>query len=447
MKRRAVTFPVLFLLLAGLIVGCGQDRAVSADGRVPLRVFLLLISTKQVEFYNWAEQEYERLNPDVDLIIEQFPGTSLKDFEIKIRLRYASKQAPDIWYHREDLLSEFVNLGLVAEAPEYIEKLVRDNSLNEMVRGASYFDGRCYGIAHNAAWTALYYNKQMFREAGLDPERPPHTWEELVEYADRLTERRPDGSIVRSGFSLRKAGYKRGTAEKWLTFFYTAGGRVFNADGTKSNLDSEAGRAALSLYKTVLERRIDAVDFEGDQQGFGQGRVAMFIRELHVVDWLRTNYPDLDFGVAPIPSLDGSEPSYSSGGAYPFVVSSDSEHQEEAWRFIAFLMQDEPYLRYMRAVGELPMLKSVAAEPEFSDDPPRRVFIEQPVRASPKLPYDKRSLEIMGAYIERFCYGHLSLEETLRRMAHDVDAHVQTNHARYQRSQEEMASRKGYSLE
>ena len=440
MKCRTLFLSLLLLLP---LAGCRQNHAVTGDGRIPLRVFLLLISTKQVAFYQWAEQEYERLNPNVDLIIEQFPGTSLKDFEIKIRLRYASGQAPDIWYHREDLLSEFVNLGLVDPAPEYIAKLVRENSLNEMVRDASFFDGRCYGIAHSAAWTALYYNKQMFREAGLDPERPPQTWDELIDYADRLTIRRPDGSIARAGFSLRKAGYKRGTAEKFLTFFYTAGGRVFNAEGTKSNFDTPAGRAALSFYKTILDRRIDSVEFEGDQQGFGQGRVAMFIRELHVVDWLRTNYPDLGFGVAPIPSFEAGEPSYSSGGAYPFVVSSDSKYKDEAWRFLEFLMQDGPYARYMRTVGELPMLKSVAEQPEFSDDPARRVFIEQPVRASPKLPYDKRSMEIIGAYIERFAYGHLTLDETLRRMTNDVDAHVQTNYARYERGRDEPAEAVG----
>lgn len=405
------------------------------EGRIPIRVFVLLISTRQVEFYQWAEREYERLHPDVDIQIDQFPGTSLKDFEIKIRLQYASQQSPDIWYHREDLLSEFVNLDLLVPAPPYIEQMVRENSLNEMVREAAYFDGVCYGIAHSAAWTALYYNKDMFREAGLDPERPPRTWAEMLDMADRLTVRSPGGAIQRAGISLRKSGYKRGTAEKWLTFFYTAGGVPFNEAGTKSYFDSPAGEAAFAFYQAVLEKNIDSVEMEGDQQGFGQGRVAMLIRELHMVDWLRRNYPDLDFGVAPIPNYDPQLPAFSSGGAYPFVVSKDSKHPEEAWRFIEFLMQDVPYSRYMTTVGELPMLKSVAMQPAFYGDPFRRVFIEQAVRESPKFPHDKRSMEIVGAYIERFAYGNLTLEETLTRMTKDVDAHLQSNYARYHRGE------------
>lgn len=430
--NRLVVF--LLLLMVPLAAGCGQGADTTADGRQELRVFFLLISTKQVEFYRWAEQQFETLHPDVDVVFEQFPGTSLKDYEIKIRLRYASGDPPDVWFFRENLLAEFVNLGLLAPAPPYIERIVRENSLNEMVREAPYFDGICYGIVHNAAWQALYYNKNMFREAGLDPERPPETWDELLDYAEKLTVRRPDGSVERAGISLRKTGYSPGVAEKWLTFFHSAGGRLFNESGSKSLFDSEAGRAANAFYEEVFRRKLDSVEHEGDQQGFGQGRVAMFIRELHVVDWMRTNYPDVEFGVGKIPAADTSLTSYSSGGSYPFVVSSDSDVKEIAWRFIEFLMSDEPYTRYMQTLNELPMLKSVAARPEFSNDPYVRTFMEQPVYIPPKFSHDKRSLAILGAYVERLAYGRISSEEMLERVTHDVDAHLRTNLARQQRT-------------
>ena len=430
MKRCSIAFPILLLLLAAPPAGCRHDGETAADGRRPLHVFFLLISTKQVAFYRWAEQQFEAENPDVDVIFEQFPGTSLKDYEIKIRLRYASGDPPDVWYFRENLLAEFVDLGLLAPAPPFIERIVQENSLNEMIRQAPYFNGVCYGIAHNAAWQALYYNKDMFREAGLDPDRPPETWDELLEYAELLTKRREDGSVERAGISLRKTGYSPGTAEKWLTFFHSAGGRLFNEDGSRSLVDSEAGHAANAFYDEVFRRKLDSVEHEGDQQGFGQERVAMFIRELHVVDWLHTNYPDVNFGVARIPVPDTSFTSYSAGGAYPFVVSSGSDVEETAWHFIEFLMSDEPYTKYMRMLNELPMLKSVAALPEFAEDPYIRTFLEQPVSIPPKFPHDKRSLAILGAYVERLAYGHLTSEEMLERATHDIDAHLRTNRER-----------------
>ncbi len=424
----------LLILLLLCLIGCSDGPAVSEDGRQQVRVFLLLINTKQVEFFKWAEAEYEKDHPDVDIVFEQFPGSSLKDYEIKMRLRYASGDPPDIWSFRENALAEFVNLGLLAPAPDYIERIVQENSLNEMIRQAPYFDGICYGIAHNAAWQAFYYNKAMFREAGLDPERPPETWDELLDYADRLAVRRADGSVERAGLSLRTSGYKPGIAEKWLTFFYAAGGTPFDSAGTESYFDSDAGRAVNALYQEVLDRRIDAVEHEGDQQGFGQGRVAMFIRELHVVDWMRVNYPDIEFGVAKIPARDSTFTSYSSGGAYPMVVSNAAPHKEAAWRFIEFLVSDAPYLRYMRTLNELPMLKSVAQLPEFQDDPNVRTFLEQPVYTPPKFAHDKRSLGILGAYIERFVYGHLGAEEMLERADSEIDAHLRNNYARHHRT-------------
>jgi hypothetical protein len=88
----------------------------------------------------------------------------------------------------------------------------------------------------------------------------------------------------------------------------------------------------------------------------------------------------------------------------------------------------------MQMLNELPMLKSVAALPEFSEDPYVRTFLEQPVYIPPKFPHDKRSLGILGAYIERLAYGHLTSEEMLERATNDIDAHLRTNRERRRRT-------------
>ena len=418
-------FAIMLLLV---VTGCAdRPRGIGPDGRRQIRVFLLLISTRQVEFYRWAEEEFERLNPELDVIVEQFPGSSLKDFEVKLRLRYSSRQAPDVFVAHQNLTAEFARLGLLVPAPPYIERMVRENSLNEAVLDAAYHDGTCYGMVSDAAWTALYYNKEMFREAGLDPERPPRTWDELVEFADRLTIRRPSGRIARAGFSLRKTGFKPGTADKWFTFVFSAGGRPFNEDGTRALFDGEAGRAAIELYETILERRIDEVTLEGDQQGFGQGRVAMFIREMHVIRWMQEHYPGVEFGVAQIPTLDATTPSLSTGGGYLWVVSTDSPHPDDAWRFIAFVMQDEAYSRYASIGGILPVTKSVASKPEYRNDPYLQVFFEQDWEPVGRFPRDQQVIGLVGEYVERFCYGRIGAEEMIERAARDANALLARN--------------------
>ncbi len=415
------------MLLAALMLGCGADRDVDNE-RTPLRVYLMLLSSKQVGFYQWAERTYEAANPDIDIIIEQFPGASLKDFEIKLRLRFASGKAPDIFVAHEHVGAELARLGLLDPAPDYIEKMVQENSLNAMVRSAPYFDGTCYGIVNDAVWQVLYYNKDMFREAGLDPEKPPVTWEELLDYADRLTVRNSSGKPVRTGLSLRKTGYKPGTSGKWYTYLYSAGGRPYSPDGTKATFNSEAGREALELYREILfEKNIDSVELEGDQQGFGQKRVAMFFREIHVLLWLREHYPDLDFGVGPVPAREAS---ISQGGSYLFLVSKDSPYTDSAWRFIEWVMSDESYSRYVGIGGVTPTTKSVAALPEYQNDPKINTFLEQRVAPTESFPRVSRADGIVGAYIERFCYGDLTVDETLRRAEEEVNALLSRNVSR-----------------
>ena len=416
---------LLSLLLLALSAGCTHPEAPPADGRTPIRVALVMINTGQVGFYEWAEAEYEQRRPDIDIIIEQFPGTSLKDYEIKLRLQYASGQAPDIWSFRENELAPYVELGLLAPAPASIQALVESNSINDMVQQAPFFNGVCYGITQHAGWQILYYNKTHFREAGLTD--PPTTWPALIDYARRLAQYAPDGRLTRAGLSLRKTGYKQGTAEKWLTFFYSAGGMPFNEDGTESLFDSPAGHAAFNLYGTILAENLDTTEHEGDQRGFGQGHVAMFIREDHVIAWLNEHYPNLEYGVAALPALDSTMTSFSSGGAFPMVVSSTSNHQNEAWAFLSFLFEDDVYLRYIRAVQAQPLLTSIAQRDEFISHPQLSTYARQAVYVPPKFPHDRNSLEIIGTYVERFVYGRISAEEALRRMDEEITRQLQLN--------------------
>jgi multiple sugar transport system substrate-binding protein len=420
---KGVALGLIALLL--LCAGCRDDAQEATGGRKPLRLFIMFISTQQADYFRWAEATYEAAHPDVDVIIEQFPGSSLKDFEVKLRVRYSSRQEPDLLMASDYISAPLARLGLLDEAPDYIERMVQENSLNEMVRDAPYIDGRLYGIVTDAAWQALYYNKAMFREAGLDPERPPRTWEELIDTADRLTVRRPDGTPVRAGFSVRKTGFKAGTADKWYTFLYSAGGTPYSEDGTRALFNSPEGREALDLYREILfDRHIDSVTHEGDQQGFGQGRVAMFLREIHVGRFLQENYPDLEYGVAPIPA---GATSVSSAGTSLYAVSEASPHRDEAWRFVQFLMQDEAYGRYVSIGGILPMTRSVAGRPPFSTDPVMQVFLNQEVRSPGAFPMVARASDVMGGYIEQYCYGQIGADELLERAERDVNAVLARN--------------------
>lgn len=424
-RLRTISIIAVIAVLAGSLAGCNRDSRISPDGRKQVRFYVMLLSTQLNEHYEWVEKTFEERNPDVDVVIQQFPGSSLKDFEIKLRLQFSSRRSPDVFGLERTPMSDLARLGLLDPAPPEVVRFIEENSRTEMIRRMAYLDGVAYGPVSDASPTVLYYNKDMFREAGLDPERPPETWEELIEYADRLTVRRPDGTPIRAGISLRKTGFKAGTAEKWFTFLFSAGGRAFEEGGTGAAFDSEAGRKAIEFYETVLfDKKIDATDVEGDQSGFARGSAAMFIREVHIMRWLAENYPDLDYGVANLPK---GPYSIGAGGGYLFVVSADSPHKDESWRFVQFLMSDEVYGRYAAIGGVIPTTKSIGSLPEYAEDPMIRVFVDQKVQALEPFPHLQRAAEIVGEHIERFCYGYETAEEFLERASADVDAYLQVN--------------------
>jgi len=409
------------LLMLVVVSGCtDSDPAYGPDGRKKIHVYLLLISTKQVDYYQWAEQTYEARNPGVDVVIEQFPGSSLKDYEVKLRLRYSSGQAPDAFILRTGLLSELVSYGLVEPAPSFVDSLRRVEGRTRAIREAPVIEGRSYGMTAAASPMVLYYNRDMFQAEGLDPDRPPRTWSELTRHAERLARYDASGTLTRAGFSLRKRGYQPGTAGKWLTFLYSAGGRAFDADARTSRFRSPAGREALRLYEEILfNKNLDDIDLQGDQQGFGQEKTAMFLREVHVIRWLEENYPDLNFGVAPVPRQDTS---LSYINPYVWTVSSQTPHPTASWRFIEFLMSEEAYARYASIGGVVPVTKSVAAREPFAQDPYLQVFLNQRMKAPDVFPRENRAKAILGAHIERFCYGRTGIDETLRRAEENVNA-------------------------
>jgi ABC-type glycerol-3-phosphate transport system substrate-binding protein len=90
-------------------------------------------------------------------------------------------------------------------------------------------------------------------------------------------------------------------------------------------------------------------------------------------------------------------------------------------------MSDEVYARYAGIGGVIPATSSVAALPAYAEDEMLRVFVDQDMKSIRPFPRAQRAAEILGAYIERFCYGHFTIQETLDRAERDVNALLSVN--------------------
>lgn len=211
-------------------------------------------------------------------------------------------------------------------------------------------NGRVYAGISTPATIALHWNKTLFREAGLDPERPPRTIQELDEFAKRLTRRDArTGELLQVGFLPQEPGWW-----PWI-FCLWFGGRLF--DGDRITLASDPRNIAAMEWVADYTRELgrDAVTsfasgFAGQwaspQSGFFSGKVAMIFQGVWFHNYIRQYKPGLDYGVAPawpaaVPGIDD----FAMAEADMLVIPRGAKHPEAAWEFIKYMNSNNPHAR------------------------------------------------------------------------------------------------------
>jgi multiple sugar transport system permease protein len=223
------------------------------------------------------------------------------------------------------------------------------------------YKGKVYAIPHGTDDRALYWNKTLFRRAGLDPERPPRTWDELLDFAVRLAKRRPDGSFAQIGFIPNYGN-------SWLYLYsWQMGGEFMSPDGNTCTLDNPHTVNSLAWMVKVYDALGGAAPisaftatFQPNQlDPFFTGKVAMKIDGNWVLNSIARYAPRLDFGVAPAPipterlrgrDIFRGEPAYITwSGGFSLAIPRGSPHVEEAWEFIKWMTSVEGRLIENRA--------------------------------------------------------------------------------------------------
>ncbi|PQV63511.1 multiple sugar transport system permease protein [Abditibacterium utsteinense] len=202
----------------------------------------------------------------------------------------------------------------------------------------------------------LFYNRKMFKAAGLDPNKPPRTWDDLMVYAKKLTKLNKDGNFKQIGFIPNYGN-------SWLYLYsWQNGGEFLSPNGRICTLDNPQSVAALKYMADFYDMlggynkvNVFQSGFQSNEQDpFFTGRVAMVINGSWNMNNIARYAPDLDFGVvsAPVPKerlegkgrFAGQDPFITWTGGYSLAVPAGSAHPNEAWRFIKWMSSEESTL-------------------------------------------------------------------------------------------------------
>ncbi len=279
----------------------------------------------------------------------------------------------------------------------------------------SRYQGQTLALPITTNNLALFYNKDLFRAAGLDPDSPPTTWDELVEYGKKLT--KADGSIF--GFEMYSQVDETGEGLTWnlQPYLWQAGADFLTDSYSRPGFNNEEGEKALQFIVDLFQK--EKVAGLARKDSFGMGRAAMVVNG----PWMIGIWQDsvsFEFGTAPIPYPEWGKPATNMGGEQIFAFRTDAAREAAAVDFLMWLTSTENMIKWDQKTGALPVKASVASSSEYrgfiEDTEPRLlVFVDQQrhAHARPPIPgYADCSLAF-AKEMEKAYYGRVSVKEAL----------------------------------
>ena len=332
-----------------------------------------------VAWYQAVGEAYSKQHPNVKF---SFLSSSAREGEQKITVAVPTGTGPDIYDVTANIGINFIESGMLAPNPPEIDAYFKSGAWTKVV--ADYFSvkGKTYGLPLFDGRDALYYNKTMFKEAGIAA--PPDNFPELLAAAQKLVKVDASGKMTRSGISLRLSGQGSGIAEKWNFLVETAGGAlvVQTPSGKWHNgFDNDAGRSALNFFVEAVQKyKIDDPKILHDADAFVSGTTAMLFREPWVIGEIQQKAPTLDYGVVPVPRWTAAGPHKMLLQPYPIYVNTNKKggNQEAAWDFLKFLTTPENSLKCTEMTGWVTARQGVDWQPLLSKTPQFGAFVTPP---------------------------------------------------------------------
>lgn len=239
--------------------------------------------------------------------------------------------------------------------------------------------GRAYGLPMYTASYAFFYNKGHFREVGLDPDRPPQSWNELRDYAKRLDSRDDAGRIRRMGFLP-----DYGNLHMPMLMAWQSGAEFVRDDSVVTMNNQELLDAMAWIQDFYSDYSLDHVlGFRAglgmaDQHGFTSGRISMMVLDNTFIDQIERYAPGIDYGVAMIPTWEGRETAGSTG-TWWVGIPRGAKHVDAAWAFLQFAVSEEVQTHEALTIKEnlFPANRGALESEAFLNvHPTREVFVD-----------------------------------------------------------------------
>ncbi len=326
-----------------------------------------------------ANADFQAKNPDIKI-----DGLQVSDVGTKANTALAGGQGPDTWDCSP--LAD-ANRGALRELDSYMA--ISSVKIDDYPQAPELvWKGKTYAIPaiESGMENALLWNKRLFKEAGLDPEKPPQTWEQLTEYSAKLTQTDSAGNITQLGFNDRDSS--GGMFPNWLTAeaitFYDQGSQKITFTQPE---DIDLVERLVAFEKNLGPAKVGAFSKTYPTWGsvtpggaFSSEKEVMMFDGSWAPGGLKLLAPNLDIGYTWVPTKSGTLKTQQMG-AHQFGINAASKVQDQTWKLVEYIATVGNQLIYDKS-GSFAYSKPFAAKVDTSLWPGLQWYFDSIVQAT-----------------------------------------------------------------
>ncbi|KXF75237.1 ABC transporter substrate-binding protein [Paramesorhizobium deserti] len=285
----------------------------------------------------------------------------------------AGGQAPDALSMDLIYTPAFAAAGQLEDLTDWAKQLPYFSSLSPShVRLGTYQD-RIYGLPLSVETSVFAWNKDLYRQAGLDPEKAPTSWQEIEANAEKIRKLGDDTY----GFYFSGGGCGGCMIFTFTPLVWGSGADILSADGKTATLDTPQMRKAVDIYRGMVKKDLVPASAASDNGvnflSFTNGKIGQQSLGAFAIGTLVTEHPDINFGVTLIPGVDGGTSSFAGGDN--FVVTKGTGKLDAVKEFIEYVYSMKGQ-KVMAKYGSLPTRGDIADKVLEGLDPRMHVGLE-----------------------------------------------------------------------
>ncbi|WP_427161386.1 ABC transporter substrate-binding protein [Aliinostoc sp. HNIBRCY26] len=358
-------------------------------------------------------QDFEAKHPQIkvkyEVISDQYMDV--------IKTRLVGEAAPDVFYLDALEAPFLMSQNVLEPLNNYITPEFDLADFEPTLLNSFKYQNSIYGLPKDYSTLALFYNKKAFATAGLNT--PPQNWAELRSYSKQLT-----GKLNRYGFGempeLARQAYK----------IKAFGGQVIDSQDDATFASPQALQGLQLVIDQYRQDRSSAqksdVGTNSGSEMFGQGKVAMVIEGNWAIPYLQETFPQLEFAIAQVPTINNKKGTMVFTVAY--VMNKQSQNKAAAWELISYLTGKEGMQKWTGTGFALPTRKSVAENLGYDQDRLRSPLVAGVNYATP-WQVGKHPAAIVNNFDNQFIsalLGQQPLKQAMLQAQHEANQQIQS---------------------